>query len=227
MYRILMIDSDESFLQKQKIYFTEKKFSVYTANNCKTALKLIRSLSLDCVILDILLEKDNGYELCQTIKKISHVPVIFLTSLSDEEHLIKGFRYGADDYLTKSDRFKELEMRIYARIRQATGNKVVQSAIEYPPLSIDPMLCQVTIHDTLIPLTIKEYEILLFLASHKNTTFSQDEIFHAVWKEPNLDDTHTVRVHVGQLRRKLQKACPEKKLIHTIWGKGYAFIPSI
>ena len=217
MLRILSVDDDEAVLAINLSYLEGHGYEVYTAKTAREARVLLSRISFDCILLDILLDDMDGFLFCREIKEQYSIPIICLTNLGEEEHLLKGFASGADDYMAKPYRLSELEARIQARTKQNL------QILHYPPLAINLEQHFVTIFDKPVPLTDSEFSILKFLALHPNQPFSQQELYERIWKLPFLKKNHTVQVHIVQLRKKLENAYPEHSYIQTKWGDGYFF----
>lgn len=217
MLQILSVDDDESVLDINVSYLSKHDCQIYPAKSAKEARELLSSVSFDCILLDILLEDEDGFRFCQEIKQYCSTPIICLTNLTEEEHLLKGFDCGADDYMVKPYSLSELYARILARTKQN------QQTLHYPPLTINLDQRIVSINDKLVPLTDSEFAILKFLAFHPNQPFSQRELYERIWKLPFLKKNHTVQVHIVQLRKKLEEVYPEHCYIQTKWGEGYFF----
>lgn len=224
MYRLLTVDDDETVLDANKIYFTEQGFMVDTAQRVRQAMALISSTTYDCIILDVRIGREDGYELCKRLKQVADVPVIFLTNLRQEDDLLHGFLCGGDDYIVKPYSLRELKARILARIKQAHSRDQLPDTLCFPPLTINLSSKQAFVRSKMVPLTACEFDILALLAENKNKSFTQSEIYQHIWNAPDLGDPHTVQVHIGQVRKKLNNACPEKMFIRTLWGKGYIFV---
>lgn len=223
MYRILIIDDDNELRLVTKIYFEQKGFCVYEADNMKKGIDMTVGIALDCVVLDIALPDGNGYEVCRAIKEIKDIPIIFISNHLEEESRINSFLSGGDDYMAKPYSLKELEMRIYARIKQYEKITNMESALYYPPIEIHPEARYVICGDKQIGFTAAEFNILYLLAIRPGKVFSSEEIYDQIWNQPNLGDTHTVQVHLGQVRKKMNALREGHNYIETIWGKGYRF----
>lgn len=224
MYNLLVIDDDTSILEVVKIYFTAQGFCVSTAESAKRGLAMIDTLPVDCVLLDIALPDMDGFEACNAIKEKRNIPIIFLSNYGEEERRIGGFMAGGDDYLVKPFSLKELELRVYARIRQGMDGIKKGALLEFGKLVINESARSVSYDDEKITLTAAEFDILYFLATHMNQVFSQKDIYENIWKLPDLGNAHTVQVHVAQIRRKLNTINKEHAYIETVWGKGYKFV---
>ena len=226
MQRILFVDDDINILNINKIYFERYGYTVDTSYSANHTLDLIHKNIYDCIILDIILStNENGYQLCKDIRNITDTPIIFLTSLTEQDFLYQGFNVGADDYMTKPYDLQELKLRIKARISTYRHIPCTEEILTFPPLSINLTCRQVLYNKDIISLTSVEFDILTFLCSNTGQPFMPDAIYKEVWKMPDLNSTHTVQTHIARLRRKLDKYSPNHHLIQTLWGKGYIFVP--
>lgn len=223
MKTLLFVDDDTALLEANRIHFTNRNYQVLTAPDGTLACSLLRKHPVDCIILDVMLPGKDGYILCREFRRESSAPIIFLTSLSDQNHLYRGFMEGGDDYMTKPYAFRELELRIEARINQSKGFLSRKEILDFSPLMIDISARQALIRQAVIPLTANEFDILVLLARTPGTVFSLNAIYREIWQMPDLETAQTVRVHIGRMRQKLEAACPERQYIKTVWGKGYLF----
>lgn len=222
MLRLLSIDDDEAILTANKIFFTQQGYRIDTARTAAQALALLHKEDYDCILLDIALTDDDGCNFCRHMRQYSDTPVIFVTNFHQEKTLAEAFESGGDDYITKPYSFRELQLRIEARCKKPLNGDAQR--LEFGPLIINLKLRQVTVHGQLVRLTSSEYDILRLLVTHRNTPFTQGEIYTRIWHAPDLGDAHTVQVHIGQLRKKLNALCPDRTFIRTAWGKGYLFV---
>lgn len=218
MEKLLFIDDDTEILSLNQTYFTAHGYSADTACSAEEAVILLNKTDFDCIILDVRMEGQNGFELCRYIRDKSSAPVIFLTVLNDEDSLEKGFYSGGDDYLTKPYRIRELELRIRARIRHGISRGQEDKG---SGLVLCPDEKQAYISAESLGLTVNEFLILQFLSQHKGTAFRQEEIYEALWGESY--NTHSVQVLIMRIRKKIKELSPNKEYIRTQWGKGYVF----
>ena len=225
MPSVLFFDDDPALLRANRIYFERRRFQVYTAETLLQAEHLLMRHRVDCIVLDILMPGTDGWDVCQRLKSQGAPPIIFLTSLTQKDCLFRGFELGADDYLTKPYEFKELELRILARIRAASGQQTPASLLEYGPLRISCATRQVFVRGEPVGLTAYEFDILLLRAQEPEKLFTLEEIYRRVWRLPDLGSTQTVRVHLARMRHKLEDACPDIAFIGLVWGKGFLFQP--
>lgn len=219
MERLLFVDDDMEILKINKVYFENRGYLADTAADAITALSCLSEHDYQCIILDIHMERTDGFCLCRTIRANYNIPVIFLTNLTEEEIMVESFDCGGDDYITKPYLLKELEMRIRARIRNA---KLFEPASRPSGLSIDNEQKQAYIGNLPLNLTVNEFEILRFLIQHKGIPYRQEEIYRAVWGE-TCYNTHSIQILIMRIRKKIKVLSPEKEYIKTQWGKGYIF----
>lgn len=221
MDRLLFVDDDIDILNLNHAYFTEHGFAADKASSAKDALLLLGKNAYDCVILDIRMDGQDGFELCRTLRDISNIRIIFLTVLTDEASLEQGFLSGGDDYIVKPYHMKELELRIRARIHPRLHHSRQGDLQGSSRLYICPDEKQAYIGSSSLDLTISEFQILQFLSNHKGIPYRQEEIYEALWGERY--NTHSIQVLIMRIRRKIKTLSPEKEYIRTQWGKGYVY----
>lgn len=220
MKKLLFVDDDEALSELNKKYFTEHGFIADTACNAAEALTLLQTVSYDCIILDIQMDGQDGFELCRLLRDMTETPVIFLTVLTDEISLEYGFHSGGDDYMTKPYRLKELELRIRARIHPHTVS-CNGSSNTANQLHIYPDKKQAYIGTQSLELTVNEFHILFFLSQNKGVPFRQEKIYEFLWGEQY--NSHSIQVLIMRIRKKIKAISPDKDYIRTQWGKGYVF----
>ena len=216
--KILIADDEESIIEVVKIYLEKEGYSVLTALDGDTALKLEIAEKPDLLILDIMLPKMSGLELCRAIER--EVPVIFLTAKTSEEDKIAGFALGADDYITKPFSPRELIARVKAVMRRS-NLAGTDGIISVDCMSIDLNNKNVKIADALVTLTPKEFELLYFLLKHPKQTFSREKLLTNIWGYDFEGDERTVDATIKRLRQKLLH--PHYHYIQTSRGFGYKF----
>lgn len=227
---ILIIEDDDDIRESVRILLESEGFSVEGANNGIEGLKKISS-SIELVILDIMMPGVSGLKTCEEIRKISYVPILFLTAKSSETDKLLGFRAGGDDYLVKPFSYAELFARIKALIRRhhiyvdgkAPGENE-KEWIEFRDIRINAQRNEVFVLEEEVDLTETEYEILRLMAKYPNKIFTVQNLYESVWDEPFFSTSaNTVMVHIRKLRLKIEKIPQKPKFIQTIWGKGYRF----
>ena len=216
--KILIADDEESIIEVVKIYLEKEGYSVLTALDGDNALELEIAEKPDLLILDIMLPKMSGLELCRAIER--EVPVIFLTAKTSEEDKIAGFALGADDYITKPFSPRELIARVKAVMRRS-NLAGTDGIISVDGMSIDLNNKNVKIADALVTLTPKEFELLYFLLKHPKQTFSREKLLTNIWGYDFEGDERTVDAMIKRLRQKLLH--PHYHYIQTSRGFGYKF----
>lgn len=223
MYRILIVEDDRALRTVNKIYFEQAGFQVYEAENVEQAYSKMEQSEADCVLLDISLPDGNGFEICSKMKEKRDIPIIFVSNHLEEENRINGFLAGGDDYITKPYSLKELELRVYARLKPYGTQEAADRILHFPPIEIYVSTRTVVCGGKKITFTAAEFNIIYFLARHPDKVYSAAEIYDNVWNQPNLGDAHTVQVHLAQARKKMNGLREGHNYIETIWGRGYKF----
>lgn len=221
---LLFIDDDSDILNANHTYFTAAGFETDTAATPEEALALLKDRRYDCIILDIRMDGTDGYMLCRHIRSTIGTPIIFLTSLTDEDALIKGFSCGADDYVVKPYSLKALEARI--RVRMIPRPKAGHSVLKFGSLSLNPLEKRAVIDGIPAGLTVNEFEILYFLALHKGVPFTPEALYSHIWNEKGIYQSHSIQTMILRIRKKLCDIAPNSEYIRTQWGKGYFFADS-
>ena len=200
---------------------------VDTAYDGEEAVDKARTDAYDIILLDIMLPKLTGLEVCQIIREFSDVPIIMLTAKGDDMDKIIGLEYGADDYITKPFNILEVKARIKARLRRNTRSDESRESranvIEKKGLMIETDSRRVYINGNEVSLTAKEFELVLLLVSNPNKVYSRDELLKEIWGATYPGDARTVDVHVRRLREKIEAHPADPEYIHTKWGVGYFF----
>jgi two-component system response regulator ResD len=217
--KILIADDEAAICEVVKLYLEQEGFIVYTAEDGDQALAIETKERPDLLILDVMLPKLSGWELCQTITR--PVPVIFLTAKSAEVDKITGFSLGADDYITKPFSPRELVARIKAVLRRSGLLQQSGTLLTFDELSINAEAQRVECNGEVAPLSPNEFDLLLFLARHPDLLFSREQLLTNVWGYDFDGDDRTVDATIKRLRQKLNNA--NYTYIHTIWGRGYKF----
>ena len=225
--KILIADDEESIIEVVKIYLEKEGYSVLTALDGDTALKLEIAEKPDLLILDIMLPKMSGLELCRAIER--EVPIIFLTAKTSEEDKIAGFALGADDYITKPFSVRELIARVKANLRRTAmptennNQNGKKNTIMAKNLIIDLLKYEATKDGEVLPLTVREFELLKYLATQKDQVFSREQLLESVWGYEYYGDMRTVDVTVRRLREKVEDDSANPEFIVTRRGVGYYF----
>lgn len=217
--KILIADDEVTILEIMRLYLEKEGFTLYTAEDGEQALALEEKHHPDLLILDIMLPKINGFELCKYIER--KVPKIFLTAKSEEADKIKGFSLGADDYITKPFSPREVVARVKAVLRRSGMVEENVHCIRYGDILLDDYHKVVEIRGVQISLPPKEYTLLAFFLQHPKQTFSREQLLNNVWSYDFEGDERAVDAVIKRLRRKLSET--ECQCIHTVRGFGYRF----
>ncbi|MBW9157965.1 response regulator transcription factor [Clostridium tagluense] len=224
---ILIVDDDKEIVNLIEIYLTNEGYNSYKAYDGEEALQLIDKCNISLIILDIMMPKIDGLEVCNKVREKLNIPIIMLSAKNQDSDKIKGLLLGADDYMAKPFNPLELMVRvkaIFRRIYEFDKNSDELKDIDtivIGPLKIKKSTHQVEAYNKIIALTSTEFEILHILANNTGRVFSAEEIFQRVWKEKYYQSNNTVMTHMSKLREKLDVVLEGEKLIHTIWGVGY------
>lgn len=223
MSRILIIEDDENILQLERDYLEANDFEVDTANNGEDGLKKALNNQYSLVLLDIMLPKMDGFEVCKKIRDTKDIPVLLVSAKKDDSAKINGLGFGADDYIVKPFSPSELVARVKAHINryQRLTNTTEPNLVIYGDFKLNKDTGEVFLKDKEIVLTKKEFEVLYLLVTNPETIFSKNELFERVWGYDSLGDTSTLTVHINRLRDKLKATQPDTDFIKTIWGRGY------
>lgn len=214
---ILVVEDEEKLRKLIAAYLKREMVNVFEAADGAMALKLWQENEIHLVVLDIMLPQYDGWTICKRIRETSTVPIIMLTARSEESDKLFGFELGADDYMTKPFSVKELMARIKALLKRSQ-QQVSLELIEMGPLCIDKKSHQAFLHEEILSLSPKEYDLLIYFAHHPNLALSRENLLDGVWGYDYYGDLRTVDTHVKRLRHKLKDF--GKKIV-TVRGTGY------
>lgn len=229
--KIMIVEDDEDIREGVRILLESEQYSVIEAENGAQGLELLEP-DISLIILDIMMPGMSGIRTCEEIRKISNVPILFLTAKAQESDKLLGLMAGGDDYLPKPFSYAELLGRVKALIRRYTiymGSSVVteerqEEYIEHSGIRISKFFNEVFVDGEEKELSNIEYQMLLLLMRHKGKTFSAQNLYESIWNEPYFYSCNsTVMVHIRNLRMKIEKDPKNPKYIRTLWGKGYRF----
>lgn len=225
---ILVVEDEPSVAEVVSLYLRRAGYGVRVAANGWGALHEIEHQPPTLIILDLMLPGLDGWALTRRVREHSDIPIIMLTSRSQETDRIAGLEMGADDYVTKPFSPQELVSRVRAvlrRLRPTGAAEPIEQALVFSDLVIDPQTRLVTIDGEEKVLTAKEFELLWWLARHPRQVFSRDQLLERVWGLADYIDPGTVTVHVRRLREKIEIDSSNPRHLQTIWGVGYKFEP--
>lgn len=223
--KILVVDDEKLIVKGIRFSLEQDDMEVDCAYDGEEALEFARECEYDLVLLDVMLPKLDGLQVCQRIREFSDMPVVMLTAKSEDMDKILGLEYGADDYITKPFNILEVKARIKAIMRRTAKKE------ELPPsnmiikgtMKIDCDGRRVFIEDREINLTAKEFDVLELLATNPNKVYSRENLLSLIWGADYPGDARTVDVHIRRLREKIEANPSEPRYVHTKWGVGYYF----
>ena len=224
MYKVLIADDNKQIVSILSEYCKKNNFTVSTVFDGETALKEIEENEFDIILLDVMMPKKDGFDVCREVRTFSNVPIIMITARGEDYEKIMGLEIGADDYIVKPFSPGEIIARINAILRRITPKNDESAKIFiYDNLEIDLNNFTVKINDEIISLTKKEIEILWTLATNQNKVFTRENLLDLIWGFDYFEESRTVDTHIKRLRAKLDNYKHEKWNIKTIWGVGYKF----
>lgn len=225
MAKILVVDDEKMIVKGIRFSLLQEGWEVDQAYDGEEGFELAKKNHYDMILLDIMLPKMNGLEICQQIREFSDVPVIMLTAKGDDMDKIIGLEYGADDYITKPFNILEVKARMKAIMRRNKQNEKnrepANNIIEVGDLRLDTENERLFIRSKEVSVTQKEFELLKLLASEPNKVFSREKLMELIWGTDFPGDIRTVDVHIRRLREKIETNPAEPAYILTKWGTGY------
>ena len=223
--KILVVDDDPNISDLLKIYFENEGYEVKTVADGAEGINYFKMYEPDLVLLDIMLPKKDGWQVCREIREISSKPIIMVTAKGEVLDKVLGLELGADDFVVKPFDMKELSARVKAVLRRYQtypGQADGKETIRFDNIEISKDKYELKLRGKVVDIPPKELELLYFLASNCNRVFSRDQLLDKVWGFDYLGDSRTVDVHVKRLREKLD-GVSDKWTIKTVWGVGYRF----
>jgi DNA-binding response OmpR family regulator len=219
-----VIDDDANIAELLKMYFENEGYDVKIASDGVEGLSYFKIFSPDLVLLDIMMPKKDGWQVCREIREISSKPIIMISAKSDVFDKVLGLELGADDYLVKPFDIKELSARVKAVLRrcQTHSGQIDEEVIKFENIEISLQKYELKLKGKSVDIPPKELELLYFLSSNYNRVFTRDQLLDKVWGFDYLGDSRTVDVHVKRLREKLE-GVSDKWILKTVWGVGYKF----
>jgi len=225
---VLLVEDEPAFVEALQIGLSREGFNVVVARDGEEALTVFAAQAPDLILLDVMLPKMSGIDVCREIRKTSQVPIIMVTAKSEEIDTVVGLEVGADDYVTKPYRIRELVARMRAALRRttdATGEieVVSTSVVEVDSVVIDPDQHIVSVDSVELNMPLKEFELLYLLAVNAGRVLTRETLIDRVWGSDYVGDTKTLDVHIKRIRAKIEKDPANPKRIITIRGLGYKF----
>ncbi|MCT1400465.1 response regulator transcription factor [Paenibacillus sp. p3-SID867] len=219
---ILVVDDDQDIVELLRDFLENDHFQVKTACDTAQAWDIFKESSVDCIVLDIMMPGQNGFEFCRRIRAESNVPILFLSARSDDVDKIRGLTLGGDDYIVKTASPGEIVARVKAVLRRsASPQQLDNRVLDYGRIKLNLSTREVLVDGNNIVLTPREYELLRLFAEHPRHVFSYEQLLAKFWD--GVGDRHTIRVHLSRLREKIE-ADPNKPIfLVNVWGVGYRF----
>ena len=223
--KVLVVDDEKLIVKGIRFSLEQDGMEVDCAYDGEEAYNMAKETAYDMILLDVMLPKMNGFEVCQAIREFSDMPIVMLTAKGDDMDKILGLEYGADDYITKPFNILEVKARIKAIMRRTDRGRKEEkvSLIEKGDLKLDCESRRLFILGKEINLTIREFELLELLVKNENKVYSREKLLEIVWGKDYPGDVRTVDVHVRRLREKVEVNPSEPKYVHTKWGVGYYY----
>lgn len=223
MTTVLIVDDERDMRNLIEMMLNNSNFETFTAASGMEAYDIIVREQIDLVLLDVMMPHEDGFVVCQSIRAMSNVPIIFLTARDANEDKVKGLTLGGDDYIVKPFTVEELLARIRAVLRR-TGSRITQIQQKYiviGPIKLDEISRKVSVNDKSIPLTLKEFELLHLFMKNPGNAYTREQLLERIWDIDYIGGTRTVDTHIKTLRLKLGKEAAA--YVQTVWGVGYRF----
>lgn len=227
MENILIVDDEKEIVELIELYLEKENYNIYKAYDGEEALECVRKTEISLAIVDIMMPKLNGFQVIKEIRKDHNIPVIILSARDDFSDKILGLDIGADDYMTKPFNSLELLARVQAQLRrynelnQDSKSSMNQNRIEIGDLVLDRNSCTLSKNNEVLQLTSTEYKIIEYLLKHIGRVFTKKQIFEHVWNEAYYDDENAIRVHISNLRDKIEDDPKSPRYLKTVRGLGY------
>lgn len=225
---ILVVDDESSVRDVLKVYLEREGYLVSTASTGTEAVKILseKERQLTLAIIDIMLPEIDGMSLLRRIRVDGTLPVILLSARTDEFDRVNGLELGADDYVPKPFSPREVVSRVKAVLRRGQGDSMVsnEKPINAGPITLDPNTRLITVRGQTLETTVREFDLLWFLARHPKQVFSREQLLNQVWGFSDFIDLSTVTVHIHRLREKIEENPAKPIHLITVWGVGYRFV---
>ncbi len=218
---VLVVDDEPEIGDLLRDFLEADGFAVATARAGGEALDALGATAIDCVILDVMMPGQSGFDVCRRIRETSAVPILFLSARDGDSDKIRGLGLGGDDYVVKSATPAEVVARVKAVLRRSRRTTAPSAILDYGRLAIDVRAREVRVDGEPVAFTAREFDLLRLLAEHPRQVFTREQLFERFWGE--YGDRHTVTVHVGRIREKIEADPSRPRHVVTVWGVGYRF----
>jgi DNA-binding response OmpR family regulator len=221
--RVVVVDDDVSIAELMRDFLEADGFSAELAYDGEQALAALECAPADCVLLDVMMPGESGFDVVRRIREFSDVPVLFLSARDADTDKIRGLGLGADDYISKSASAGEVVARVRAAVRRYRTSRpsTIGAVLDFGRLKINLPAREVLVNGTPVPFTAKEFDLLALLAQHPRQVFTREQLYGQLWGE--FGERHTVTVHVGRVREKIEPNPSQPEYIVTVFGVGYRF----
>ncbi|MGH2444005.1 MAG: response regulator transcription factor [Chloroflexota bacterium] len=217
-----MVDDDSTIVALMRDFLEAEGFLVHGALNCSEAQRVLEKSPVDCLLLDVMMPGENGFEFCRRLRRTSQVPILFLTARAEDADKIRGLGLGGDDYIVKSATPAEVVARVKAVLRRSErGEEAPAAILDFGHLVLNVRSREVVLGESLVSFTPREFDLLWLLAGHPRQVFTYEHLLDRLWS--GIGDRHTVTVHVGRIRDKIEPDPNQPRYIQTVWGVGYRF----
>ena len=223
MFRALLIDDDVKLGRLLKDFLKKSNINLFTVNDPTESFSSIEECKPDIIILDVMMPKMDGFEVCKNIRKVHSIPIIMLSARGDSEDKIKGLDLGADDYIAKPFQPRELLARIHSLLRRVSDEKKISIKGYF---EVDELHREIKMKGELLQLTNKEYELLSLLVFNPGVIYTRDDLLREIKGVEAKLFTRSIDILISRLRNKIEKNTESPEYIKTIWGKGYIFTNS-
>jgi DNA-binding response OmpR family regulator len=219
---ILVVDDDQSIVELMRDFLENDHFRVVIANDATQAWTAFQQNTIHCILLDVMMPGQNGFEFCRRVRAESNVPILFLSARGEDVDKIRGLTLGGDDYIVKTASPGEIVARIKAVLRR-TGSQQTSPVmvLDYSRIKLDLSTREVFVDGSSVSLTPKEYELLRWFAENPRQVITYDQLLARFWE--GIGDKHTIRVHMGRLREKIELDPDRPQYLINVWGVGYRF----
>lgn len=219
---VLVVDDDPAIVELMRDFLETEGYDAETAATSDEALRVLHDTQVDCMLVDVMMPGQSGFDLCRQVRETRDIPIIFLSARDTDADKIRGLGLGGDDYIVKSATPSEVMARVKAVLRRyQRGAPVPDAALDYGRLVIDLRAHEVRVNGEPVPFAAREFDVLRLLAEHRRQVFTHDQLFERFWGD--YGDRHTVAVHIGRIRQKIEEDAANPKYVVTVWGVGYRF----
>ena len=219
---VLVVDDDQAIVELLRDFLEAEGFAVQGALDAREAEAILDQTAIDCVLLDVMMPGQSGFDLCRQIRSRSELPILFLSARGEDIAKIRGLGLGGDDYIVKSATPSEVVARVKAVLRRSgRGAPAPETVLDFGRLTLDVRAREVRVDGAIVPFTPKEFDLLRLFAERPRQVFTYEQLLAHLWED--VGDRHTVTVHVERVRKKIEADPGKPCLLVNVWGVGYRF----